>query len=120
MQRDAKRDEKTAKIKSLKRSNRLRKLFCMGQKELVWSEEEEAATTEDEKVGEMNVFEMKRMGHRNYQFSIDGKNYRWTGTKMHAGGFINKLGLKGVSFHVKVLLREFQKHILPRSILTML
>jgi hypothetical protein len=105
VQKDVKKDEKAIKEKKLKWANRFRKWFCMSPKDLVWSEEEEAAISDEEKgvvTEATKMLELEHTGHRRYEFVVDGRTYRWSGTKMHAGSFINKLGLKGFAFHVKV------------------
>lgn len=101
VQKDVKRDEKEIKMKNLKTYNKCRKFFCKGEKELKWSEEEEAAVTEENR-GETNYLEVAHTGHRRYQFGLDGRNYRWTGTRMHAGRFNKFFKLKGIAFDLKV------------------
>lgn len=109
VQKDVKADEKVIKIKSLKAYNKFRKFFCTGPKELEWSEEEEAAATEEGKAP-TNFLEVAHTGHRRYEFSVDGRRYRWTGTRMHAGWFNRFMKMKGIAFDLKVYF--------PRSICT--
>lgn len=101
VQRDVKRDEKDIKVKSLKTCNKFRKFFCTGEKELKWSAEEEAAATEESK-GQTNLLEVAHTGHRRYEFGVDGRSYRWTGTRMHAGRFNKFMKMKGIAFDLKV------------------
>ncbi|KAH0605891.1 uncharacterized protein H6S33_004348 [Morchella sextelata] len=114
VQKDVKKDEKAIKEKKLKGANRFRKWFCMSPKDLVWSEEEEAAISDEEKgvvTEATKMLELEHTGHRRYEFVVDGRTYRWSGTKMHAGSFINKLGLKGFAFHVKLVRMDDHKLI---------
>lgn len=105
MQRDVKTEEKALRIKSLIKLNKVRKFFCMGEKELDWKQEDEDAAnaTSKEKTGEeKSVVEMVHVSHRAYEFSIDGRVYRWTGTRMHSGAVLRALRLKGFAYSIKV------------------
>lgn len=103
VQRDVKSDEKDIKLKSLKACNRFRRFFCMGEKELKWPAEDEAAVMEESK-GQTNFLEVAHTGHRRYEFSVEGRRYRWTGTRMHAGRFNKFMKMKGIAFDLKVYL----------------
>lgn len=107
IQREVKTDEKAIKVKNVKKSNKMRKAFCMRPKALEWTAEDESALQgvgvgEGEGEGERERVVMVHTGHRKYEFEVAGVKYRWTGTKLHSGWFVRGTKLNGFAYSVKV------------------
>ena len=107
IQREVKTDEKAIKVKNVKKSNKMRKAFCMRPKALEWTAEDESALQGvgvgvGEGEGERERVVMVHTGHRKYEFEVAGVKYRWTGTKLHSGWFVRGTKLNGFAYSVKV------------------
>jgi hypothetical protein len=82
--------------KNLKSKNKARKAFCMGEKELDFKGVKAVEVGEAER-REKRVVEMKHTGHRKYEISINGREYRVTGTRRYSSW-----GVKGCAFGIKM------------------
>ncbi|RPA98469.1 hypothetical protein L873DRAFT_1027586 [Choiromyces venosus 120613-1] len=114
IQREVKTDEKAFKVKSLNRSNKVRKAFCMRPKALEWSAEDESALQgfgEGLRERAREKLVMVHKGHRKYEFEVAGVKYQWTGTKLHSGGLVRGIRLNGFAYSVKLVRLEDKKLI---------
>jgi hypothetical protein len=88
------------------RENKILKAFCLGPKELEWSDEDQEAVDDGgDGDGEDRVkVEMQHVGHRRFEFVAgpEGTRYRWSGTRMHSGAVVRGLKLKGFAYGTKV------------------
>ncbi|KAI5817404.1 hypothetical protein BZA77DRAFT_310570 [Pyronema omphalodes] len=79
-----------------KSKNKVRKAFCMGEKELNFKGVKAVEVAEAERK-EKRVVEMKHTGHRKYEISINERKYRMTGTRRYS-----IMGVKGCTLGVKM------------------